>query len=74
MTAQRKVTREKGPATKLEPVTNTLLWSVIHKLSATTANPSFPIALCTHRLTYVFKKSFTALPLLTQNFLHIRVY
>ena len=42
---RRKVTGEKGPATKLEPGTYTLLRSFSHELSVPVTNPSSPIAL-----------------------------
>ena len=41
------MTREKGPATELEPGIYTLLWSFSHKLLVPVTNPSSPIALCT---------------------------
>ena len=46
ITAQRKATGEKGPATELEPGTYTLSRSFSHELSASAVNPSSTIALC----------------------------
>ena len=46
---RRMATGKKGPATRLELGTYTLLWSFSHEPSVPDANPSSPIAFCTGR-------------------------